>query len=226
MTFIVNILHKDFSIISSDRRASTEGPTTIQVDRITIHAEQGTTIQGFKKLFLSKDMTVALGMSGSANEHRYTGEFENTDHILPALALIRLNMEHFLLQDYTSLALNDSFVNNEVIATYCSPETGSFFSNVFQFSPIHNCTRLYMGTDKARLIYVGSGSNIYDSHPQLEKLRQSFPEDEPLNNIQSYLDWIKQTYRAVGACDEHTSEEMVVFFATQRDPLFVEVSEG
>ena len=222
MTFIVNILHKDFSIISSDKRASTEGPTTIRVDNITIHAEQGATIQGFKKLFLSKNMTVALGMSGNANEHRYTGEFENADHILPALALVRLHMEHFLLQDYTSLGLNDSFVSNEVIATYCYPETGSFFSNVFQFSPIHNYTRLFMGTDNARLVHVGSGSKIYDSHPELEELRKSFPEDEPLSNIQGYLDWIKQTYRAVSACDEHTSEEMVLFSATQRDPLFVE----
>lgn len=226
MTFVVNILHKDFSLISSDRKASSEGPTTIKVNRITIHAEKGVTIQGFKKLYFSKGMTAALGISGNANQHSYTGEFENSEHILSALTLIRSHMENFLQQDYTALSLSDSFTNNEAIGTYYSSETDSFFSNIFEFSPIHYCTRLYMGSENAKLISVGSGGNVFSSDTQLEDLRQSFPSDESLSNIQSYLDWVIRAYREVSALDEHTGEEVVAFLATKGAPSFVEAIEG
>ena len=226
MTFIVNILHEDFSIICSDRKASSEGPTTIKANGITIHAEKGATIHGFKKLYFSRGMTAALGISGNANQHSYIEEFEKSEHVLSALTLVRSHMEDFLQEDYTSLSLSKSFTSNEAVGTYYSSEVDSFFSNIFEFSPIHNYTRLYMGSDSAKLISVGSGGRAFSSDTQLEELKQSFPSNESLSNIQLYLAWIKRAYREVSAVDEHTGEEVIAFLATKGMPLFVEAIEG
>ena len=226
MTFVANILHEDFSIICSDKKASSEGPTTIKANGITIHAEKGVTIHGFSKLHFSVGMAAALGISGDANQHTYIEEFENSEHVLSALKLIRSHMEDFLQKDYTSLSLSKSFTCNETIGTYYSSETGSFYSNMFEFSPIHNSTRLYMGSDNAKLISVGTGGDALSSDTRLEELRESFPSNESLSNVQVYLDWITRAYREVSAIDEHTGEEVTAFLATKQAPLFVEAIEG
>jgi len=55
MTFILNVLHKDFSLIASDRKGTTKGPVTLEANGQTINiVSKGTiTIEGVQKIHIS-----------------------------------------------------------------------------------------------------------------------------------------------------------------------------
>ena len=89
MTFILNVLHKDFSLLASDRRATSTGPTKIEMPGITIHTKKGVTINGFKKIYLAKPKSIAVGYAGTTGDHSYISEIEKCENVDSTISLIR-----------------------------------------------------------------------------------------------------------------------------------------
>lgn len=71
MTFILNLLHKDFSLIAGDKQGNTIGPGTLEVGTTTIHHNGKLTVEGVKKIFLAGNKHVALGYAGNTSAHGY-----------------------------------------------------------------------------------------------------------------------------------------------------------
>ena len=165
MTFILNALHKDFSLIASDRKATSEGPISLKANGTTINiVSEGTiTIEGYQKIYLSKLGNMAVGHAGNTADHGYINSINTVDNINSALSIIRSHMDEFLVQDHKRLLETQSFTDNAGIATYHESETGMFFSNIYTFSTIHSYTRLYAGHEEGCLIHVGSGSSCFSS---------------------------------------------------------------
>ena len=224
MTFILNVLHRDFSLIGSDRKATSKGPTTIKMPGITIHSNKGATIHGYKKIYLSKKMKIAVGIAGHVNDHDYIHEIEKIENIKSTFSLIRNHMERFLAQDHKSIVACHSFPQNEGIGTYYIPEANVFFSNIYIFSSIHNSTRLYVGKEDPILIHVGSGSRVFESAVGSEEIRKVLNSARSISDITSLVEWMKQAYREVSSIDKDSGEEMVAFLATKADPFFVDIT--
>ena len=226
MTFILNIVHKEFSLIASDRKATSKGPTRIKMSGITIYAEKGATIHGYKKIHLSKLRNIAVGYAGNTKDHNYIHEIEEIESVNSTLSLIRKHTECFLVQDHKAVLACDSFVEDSGIVTYHEHETDTFFSNIYLFSPIHNYIRQYPGREKGLLIHVGSGSSVFESAMGLEEITQFAESLQSLDDIPPCVKWMKQAYKKVNSIDEGTGEEMVAFLATKKNPFFVDITRS
>ena len=227
MTFILNVLHKDFSLIASDRKATFEGPTKIETPGLVIHAKKGVTIQGYKKIHIGKQKTIAIGIAGKAGDHSYISKFEKSKNVHSTLSLIRRHMEDFLIKDHKIILELDSCVDNHGIVTYYEPETNEFFSNFYSFSLIHNYIKLYPSfKEKGLLISVGSGSSVFESAVGTQEITQFADSLNSLADVPTCVEWIKQAYKKVSAQDEGSGEEVVAFLATKKEPVFVEITNG
>ena len=223
MTFILNVLNKDFSLIASDRKGTTEGPVTLEANGRTINiVSQGTiTIEGVKKIHTSMAGSVAVGHAGNTSDHGYANRIGESESIREVLNLIRENMGKFLLHDYKHILETESFTNNQGIAAYYESDTNVFFSNYFEFSPIHNYMKLYSGS-KSQLIHAGSGGLAFESAVGLEEIDRFIASLQSSDKIPSYLEWMREAYKKVSAVDEGSGERMIVFVSTKENPCFVE----
>ena len=224
MTFILNLLHKDFSLIASDRKARSEGPTTLRMPGITLHAAKGATIYGFRKLYLSKNYSLAMGIAGQTNDHAYLDKLQEGVDTHEIRSMVRKHMEGFLENNHEAMLAKNSFTNNAAIATYHEPRTELFFSNLFSFSHIHNSTRLWSGSENTRLIYAGSGSEALASVMSSDEINQFLNSVQCLDDIPSCIEWARMAYKNVSAVDEGTGEEMVAYLATSENRNFTSVS--
>ena len=196
MTFILNVLHKDFSLIASDRKATSEGPTKIETPGLVIHAKKGVTIQGYKKIHIGKEKNIAIGIAGKAGDHSYISKFEKSENVHSTLSLIHKHMEDFLIKDHKIILELDSYANNQGIVTYYEPETNEFFSNFYGFGPIHNYIHLYPSLqEKGFLISAGSGSSVFESAVGTQEITQFADSLNSLADVPACLEWIKQAYK-------------------------------
>ncbi len=222
MTFILNVLHKDMSLLAADRKATAEGPTTITMPGITIHVEAGATIHGYKKLTLNQSKNLALGIAGNTQDHPYAQAIEQSATIDEGLKAIREHMETFLrVHDRANLITLTSFMENQGIASFFDGDTGTYFSNIFLFSPVHSYTRLYARTiDGARLFHVGSGSDHFEKAVGLEEINSFIASIKDSCTPEACIPWIQEAYKKVSASDAGSGDEPVFVVSTRASPEF------
>ena len=92
MTFVLNILHKDFSLLTADRRGQIKGPTTFTWGKTTINVSGKTTVDGVQKLYLNSNASVAVGFSGTTEDHSYLAALKQIESASEVLTLIRKHM--------------------------------------------------------------------------------------------------------------------------------------
>lgn len=222
MTFILNLLHSDFSLIASDTKATTKGTTTLTAPGITIQLNEGSTISGLQKIYFAKRSDTAIGFAGHTDDHYYMKEVQASDNGVSACSVIRKHMEHFLLQDHKAVVTSDHDMANSGIVTYYDNETGRFFSTFYSFSRVHSYAHLYPGGDTLRLIHAGSGSDVFESSVGLEEINHFCASCKHPFDINTYLEWMRQAYIKVSSFDNGTGQEMSAFQATVQDTIFVD----
>lgn len=228
MTFVLNVLHKDFSLLVSDKRAKAEGPTTITMPGITIHAKKGATINGVNKTLLNKNASVALGYAGTTQDHFYASRYEESDTPDEALKIVREHMEKFLrVEDRASVLALETFMENQGICTFFDAAHEAYFSTIYLFSPIHSYNRMYARTvNGARLIHVGSGSNAFDQAVGSEKINQFAGSVNGIGDLERCLDWIRNAFQKVSEVDEASGPDIVAKVSTRSQPTFVPACDG
>ena len=143
LTFILNILHRDMSVVAADRKAIAEWPVTTTPD-VTVHAGGSSIVHDYKKITLNSSRSLALGIAGHTQDHYYTQKIERSASIDEGLWIIRKHMESFLrVHDRTSLSTLTSFMVNQGIVSFFDQNADSYFTNTFLFSPVRNQTRLH-----------------------------------------------------------------------------------
>ena len=99
MTFILNILHKDFSLLAADRKGNSQGPVTATVGKITIVMPSGAVIEGMKKILLPRNHKFAVAFAGSTSDHGYLDSLTELETFEDAATRIRSHMEaHYQFQ--------------------------------------------------------------------------------------------------------------------------------
>lgn len=92
MTLILNILHKDMSVLAADKKARAEwsiSPTSFS----TVPPGKGCVVHDFNKVTMNSRRTLALGIAGHAPDHFYIQEIERSDNIDDGLRAIRKHIE-------------------------------------------------------------------------------------------------------------------------------------
>lgn len=226
MTFILNVLHRDMSILAADRKAIAEWPVS-SASSIAVPARGRLVVSDFNKITLNLSGILALGIAGHTRDHYYTQEFERSVSIDEGLLTIRKHMERFLrVHDRAGLSKLTSFTVNQGIASFFDENTGMYFSNTFLFSPVRNEYRLHRAADEAKIFHAGSGSEHF------EKAIGSMEIDSFLTAIKSActpeacIPWMQDAFRKVGASDTNSGTEAMYVVSTRSSPKFRSMNAG
>ena len=227
MTFILNVLHKDFSLLAADRKGTAKGGGEIKFGNFIIRTKRDIEIHGIQKIYLSKNKNIAIGLAGNIKEHSYCTKINKCKNLDQLVSLIHKCMYNFLIIDnHEEILKHDSFNENSGIITYYETKTKEFFSIYYSFSYIHNFYNLHPREKiGGRLIHAGSGRTVFESAVGLDNIHKFCRSLSSLKEIPSYLNWMKDAYKKVSIEDEDSSEEMVGFVSTKINPYFIDINE-
>lgn len=226
MTLILNILHRDISILAADQEAIAGAPVTTTPDMV-IHAGGSSVVHDYKKITLILNRSLALGIAGHTHDHYYTPTLALSASITEVLSKIRKHMEGFLrVHDSTSLRTLTSFTVNQCIASFFDQDAGTYFSNTFLFSPVRNETRLHRATDVVKVFYAGSGSEAFEKAGGLSDIDSLIGSSKCLCTPEACIPWMQDAYRKVSAIDAGIGEEPVFVVSTRSNPKFRFIEPG
>jgi len=227
VTFILNILHRDMSILAADQKAIAERPATATPDT-TVHTKASSIVHDYNKFILNSDRSLALGIAGHTQHHYYTHKIQLSVSGVEALPIIRRHMEGFLrVRDLADLSTLTDFTVNEGIASFFDQGTGTYFSNTFRFSPIDNATRLHRAADRVTILTAGSGSAHYEKAAGRENIDAFIASRKDSCTQEECIPWMRDVFRRVSSRDSDSGAEPVFVVSTRSDPKyrFIEVTD-
>ena len=227
MTFVLNLLHKDFSLLAADRQGNVDGPATITVGNMTVHVTGGkTTINGLKKIAISDNKTCALGIAGNSNEHRYIEQFKSSETPLHAMKQIRNAMEAFFDFDARDeLLAGTPQMENQTLLTFFDNEKSAFFTNMSLFTKFANTTNLYArrANSSPILCHIGSGSSHFEAAVGLDEINAFIARVAVGADVEDLITWFKSTFEKVSALAPDCSPDFDAVLSTREKPNFESV---
>lgn len=226
MTFVLNLLHRDFSVIAADTKAKVDGELRLRFrdmsTSVVIRGEKSLSLYGFKKIHLSSARDIAIGIAGKVQDHGYIHEARKAGDAKGVLDTV---LHHSLSKNHREVMEHDSSVENGGVVTYYERETGVFFSTLYTFSMVHNYSRLCAGLEHGRLVHAGSGSAVFTDAVGDEKITRFAESIRSVKDLKAGIRWMEEAYVTVSGVDEGTGNEMVGFVATKENPCFVDIRE-
>lgn len=220
MTFILNILHRDMSILAADQKAISGG-LDISAPDMSGSVESGSVVNDFNKITLNPRLLLAIGIAGNTHEHYYLPEIRLSSSINDVLFKIRKNMEYSLrLNDRHGLKSLPRFMVNQSIVTFFDKDADMYCTNTFLFSPVENQTRLYSGGDVAKIIPAGSGSQYFEEMVGKESIESFISSTKNSCTPETCIPWVQDAYEKVSARDGYTGSEVVFYVSTKENPKF------
>jgi hypothetical protein len=220
VTFILNLLHSDMSILATDRKALAEWPVTATPD-MTVHSGGSSIVRDYKKITLNSSRSLALGIAGHTQDHYYTQKIEWSVSVDEGLSIVRKHMESFLrVHDRAGLSTLTSFAVNEGIASFFDQGTGMYFSNTFRFSPVGNETRLHRATDGVRILHAGSGSAHFEKAVGLVNIDTFIASSKNSCTPEECIPWMQDVFRRVSCSDSGSGAEAVFVVSTRSSPKY------
>lgn len=220
MTLILNLLHKDMSILAADRKAIAEWPVSMG-SRISVVDKGSLVVNNFNKITLNASGSLALGIAGRTQDHSYTQKIESSVSVDDGLIAIRKHMECFLcVHDRSGLRKLTEFAINQSIVSFFDGDTGMYFSNTFLFSPIHNETRLHRATDGAKIFHAGSGSGHFEKAVGLAEIDSFLASTKAMCTVEECIPWMRMAFSKVSASDIGSGADAMFVVSTRSSPKF------
>ena len=220
MTLILNVLHKDMSILAADRKAIAEWPDS-SVPDIAAPAGIGSVVNDFNKITLNARGDLALGIAGRTQDHYYTQAIERSVSIDEGLLVIRKHMERFLrVHDRVGLSTLTSFTVNQGIASFFDNNTGMYFSNTYLFSPVRSETRLYRAADEVKIFHVGSGSEHFEKAVGSVDINSFLASAKNACAPEACIPWMQEAFMRVSASSVTSGSEATFVVSTRANPEF------
>jgi hypothetical protein len=211
VTFILNVLHKNMSILAADKRGVAEWSTVFGLP-----AREKAVTHDFKKITLNSTGLLAMGMSGYSEHHAHIGKVEHSDEINEALSIVRSHMENFLRVDDRAFLIKTAspFVNEGVISFY-DKGMQAYFTNEFCFNEFRNSTHLHRATEEVKLFCAGSGRNSFDMASGKAEIQSLVSASNNAITPEIFIPWMKEVFRRVSANDEACGSEAFFAVSTQ-----------
>jgi len=221
MTFILNVLHRDISILAADRKAIAGG--------LNLAAPEASPLaeSDFNKITLNPSLCLAIGIAGNTHEHFYLPEVRLSASINEALSKIRKSMECFLrVNDRGVLKSLPPFMVNQAIATFFDKEADMYCSNTFLFSPAENQTRIHSGGDVAKIFHAGSGSRHFEEAVGVESIRSFIASISTSCTPEACIPWMQDAFKKISARDQYSGSGVTFFVSTRESPRFSKWERG
>jgi hypothetical protein len=216
VTFILNVLHKNLSILAADKRGVAEWPTAFGFP-----ARGKAITHDLTKITLNSTGLLAMGMSGYSEHHAHIGRVSNSVEINEALSIIRHHMEDFLRVDDRALLIKTAspFVNEGVVSFY-DKEIQAYFTNEFSFNEFRNSTHLHRATEEVKLFCAGSGRRNFDMDSGRVEIQSLVSASNDQITPDIFIPWMKEMFRRVSAGDEGCGPEALFAVSTRHSHEF------
>jgi len=229
MTFILNLLHKDFSLIAGDKQGNAAGPGTIKVGATTIHHNGKLTVEGIKKIFLTGNGQVALGYAGNTGDHNYVQAFANTDTGEEAIRCVRQHMDSFFRFDCRDLFLNsEPRMENSALISFFDDEKSAYWTALSfftQFSSHMNLSARRQNPSPT-LIHIGSGSTHFEESVGLDSINKFIEDVKNGASLDVQLEWFREAFYKVSAVAPGCGTNFDAVLSTRESPEFRYVRRG
>lgn len=225
MTFVVNVLHKNMSIIATDQKAVARSQHT-SMPNIGNETKGITIVDDYNKITRNSGARLALGIAGNTHDHYYTPEIELCPSVDEVLVKIRKHMDNFLcIHDRKRLSTLSRFMANQGIASFFDQEVGTFFTYTYLFSPIETQNRLHRAAKGIKILHAGSGSEYFQRElgEEVEKFTASANES---CTVEACVIWLKEVFRKISAIDPDTGPEALFVMANTADSRFRFITGG
>jgi len=222
MTFVLNVLHSDYSLLAADKQAKLVGAATITAGDITIHAKDGGTVEGYHKMKVSRCGAVAIGVAGSVREHGYFEHFEENEGVDSSIKTILDSVLDFFLSPNRKENLSKpDMMRNEGIATFFDISSSEYFSLLY----IYTHSRTIYGWWKvanggARLLHVGTGSSEFEKTIGLEEINRFISSIRNNPDPSVCIEWIKGAFEKVSLAAKGVGREPEFLLSTRSEPNF------
>jgi hypothetical protein len=231
MTFILNILHSDFSVLLADKRAQTKGSITIKTGNTTINVAPGATVnlEGFfPKITLNKSSSLAVGVSGTIvgvagplGNHGYLEQVKSQVGIDESLAQIIKAITSAAIPDRSIFKTNTTFSQDQGIATFFDSAISMYFTLRYTFCEAAISTLWYVPvTSRSKVICCGSGADHFVAAVGQDTIEDFASSFTSADQLAARLDWFKNAFEKVSAVDTQVGKEFVGFISTRTNPDF------
>jgi len=210
VTFILNVLHKDMSILAADQRAVAEWPS------FGFPSRGKAVCHDAKKITINSTFVLAMGTSGYSEHNSYINDVARSESVKDGLSIIRSHMESFLqVDDLASLIKSASPFENECIATFYDEDTNTFFTNEFGFNEFSNRTRLHKASDEVKILCAGSGRKNFDADSAKDEVQLLVDSKDNLQLEENIVSWMKSAFRLVSDQNEGCGPDPIFAVATR-----------
>ncbi len=178
-----------------------------------------------QSIFLTACSTVALGIAGNVHDHVYIDTVQKITNVDDVLKSIRSHMECFLqVANRSEIMQQQSWLENQSIATFFDPIGSAYFSNLFLFGKFHNHTRLYRSLDSGGiLMHVGSGSQIFEKIVGRSRIEVFASSVSSVDLVDDYLEWFSDVFRKISTVDNAVGRDFTGVISTRESPNFVPI---
>jgi len=229
MTFILNLLHKDFSLIAADLQGNSDGPSTIQIGGTKIHVNGKLTINGLRKILTTKNRKIALGIAGTVADHSYQNTFLDEETPEGAMKVVRNHMESFYSFSDRDLMLEGKpQMENQALISFFDEEKSAYFTSMSFFTKFSNATSIYARckNPSPTLCHIGSGSNQFEKAVGLDEINSFIRQVAEGANLSEQLSWFEQAFSKVSAVAAGCGADFIAVLSTRESPQFTEVKGG
>jgi len=221
VTFILNILHNDMSLLAADQRAQAVQPKVLEGGAAISHVNIDQAIEGFNKITLIRSKLLAVGIAGHTHEHRYFSTLGRSSSADEALMSIRSHVNGFpRLHNRAELLSLSSFMPNEGIATFLDSAMRIYFSMTYRFSLVDCSIRLHRPRGGTRLLYAGSGAEHFEKVVGKSEIESFVASTRDTCNLEACILWVRDVYKRVSDSDASSGDEPAFVLSTTSNPQF------
>lgn len=234
MTFILNLLHKDFSLIAGDQMGQATGPVTVSLGGLTVKIQnagnENTTITGLQKIKLSNNRLIALGVAGTLSDHDgYSSRLQEISDPSEAMKSIHRHMTDFFDFDGRDTLLEGKTQElNQSLLTFFDKDKEAFFTCYHQFSKLTFGSALYARRMNAAptLVHAGSGSSKFEEAMGLDEINAFLDRVKAGISLEETLAWFVKAFLNVSKCATGCGADFTAYISTRENPEFLKVHDG
>lgn len=229
MTFVLNILHKDYSLVAADRQGNSNGPGSVQVGSITVNFSGKFVIEGINKIISSNNHCMALGFAGTVADHGYQDDFRRAEGADDAMRVVRNHMESFYDFKQRDLLLEAKpQMQNQTLLSFFDEEKSAYFTSMSAFTRFSNHTAIHCRRQNPSpiLCHIGSGSSSFESAVGIDTINRFIDDLKEGMDLATQFAWLQDAFAKVSAVASGCGKEFSAILSTRQSPKFVRIRSG
>jgi len=220
MTFVLNLIHPRFSILTADVRGEMPGGGDLSVGSVKIHVQGRLTINGIAKIRLSNDGLCAVGIAGDTHSHPYLEHIPQIDATQAIDAVRDGAYAWTTIEKLRERLKMTSYMEQSVIATLYDPESDRICSFVAVTAPAQFSSAWAAATSKSQLKHIGTGSAKFGEAVTLDAINAFVTTLSQDTDPDTLYPWFEDAFAKVSRAADGCSADFRAVIASREEPRF------